>query len=39
VEEAFVSLLGLVVLLSVMILFLFACLLLWHGVSAAFFWI
>jgi len=39
VEEAFVFLLGLVALLSLMILFLFACLLLWHGVSAAFFWI
>jgi hypothetical protein len=39
VEEAFVFLLGLVVLHSVTILFLFACLLLWHGVSAAFFWI
>jgi len=37
VEEAFVLLLGLVVLLSVMNLFLFACLLLWHGVSATFF--
>jgi len=39
VEEAFVFLLGLVVLLSVMILFSFTCLFLWHGVSAAFIWI
>jgi hypothetical protein len=39
VEEAFVFLLGLVVLLTAMMLLVFACLLLWQGVSAAFFWI
>jgi hypothetical protein len=38
VEEAFVFLLGLVVLLSIMVLLVLACLLLWHAVSAGFFW-